>query len=119
MQIPPTRARSPKLGRDKRSSAAASEVSSSHSNQSGRLSLDEKVTQNFATKESSSNHFKKPHRKSLPKLPSERTTPSKSTENVMSLTQHVEQHKVDQEAGQISGPSQIQTEIDANPVPKI
>lgn len=118
-KIPPTRARSPKLGRDKRSSAAASEVSSSHSNQSGRLSLDEKVTQNFATKESSSNHFKKPHRKSLPKLPSERTTLSKSTENVMSLTQHVEQHKVDQEAGQISGPSQIQTEIDANPVPKI
>ncbi|XP_075656478.1 protein WVD2-like 6 isoform X2 [Castanea sativa] len=114
-RIPPTRARSPKLGRGKGSAAASSEGSGSHSTQSGRLSLDEKVTQNYASKESSG---KKPLRKSLPKLPSEKNKLSNSRENVTSSTQHLEQHKIDQEAGKISEPSQCITEIDANPVPK-
>nr|POF21384.1 protein wvd2-like 5 [Quercus suber] len=114
-KIPPTRARSPKLGRGKGSSAASSEGSSSHSTQSGRLSLDEKITRNYASKESSG---KKPVRKSLPKLPSEKNKLSNSRENMTSSTQHLEQHKIDQEAGKISEPSQHKTEIDANLVPK-
>lgn len=115
MQIPPTRARSPKLGRGKGSSAASSEGSGSHSTRSGRLSLDEKVTRNYASKESSG---KKPLRKSLPKLPSEKNKLSNSREYVTSSTQHLEQHKIDQDAGNISEPGQCKTEIDANPVPK-
>ncbi|KAK4604437.1 hypothetical protein RGQ29_012796 [Quercus rubra] len=114
-RIPPTRARSPKLGRGKGSSAASSEGSGSHSTQSGRLSLDEKITRTYASKESSG---KKPLRKSLPKLPSEKNKLSNSRENMTSSTQHLEQHKIDQEAGKISEPSQRKTEIDANPVPK-
>lgn len=114
-RIPPTRARSPKLGRGKGSSAASSEGTGSHSTQSGRLSLDEKITRNYASKESSG---KKPLRKSLPKLPSEKNKLSNSRENMTSSTQHLEQHKIDQEAGKISEPIQRKTEIDANPVPK-
>ncbi|XP_030954581.1 protein WVD2-like 5 isoform X2 [Quercus lobata] len=114
-RIPPTRARSPKLGRGKGSSAASSEGTGSHSTQSGRLSLDEKITRNYASKESSG---KKPLRKSLPKLPSEKNKLSNSRENMTSSTQHLEQHKIDQEAGKISEPSQRKTEIDANPVPR-
>lgn len=114
-RIPPTRARSPKLGRGKGSSAASSEGTGSHSTQPGRLSLDEKITRNYASKESSG---KKPLRKSLPKLPSEKNKLSNSRENMTSSTQHLEQHKIDQEAGKISEPIQRKTEIDANPVPK-
>ncbi|KAI4380962.1 hypothetical protein MLD38_007087 [Melastoma candidum] len=68
-KIPPTRAKSPKLGRRKNSSTSESEESDgiAHSN---RLSLDENATRNKTV------NPKQPTRRSLPKLPSEKAAMS-------------------------------------------
>ncbi|KAJ7966184.1 Protein WVD2-like 5 [Quillaja saponaria] len=67
-KIPTTRAKSPKLGRKKSLTTV----------DSGRLSLNVKLSQNNPTKGDSPVHQKKPQRKSLPALPSERTSLSNS-----------------------------------------
>ncbi|GAA0153849.1 hypothetical protein LIER_11991 [Lithospermum erythrorhizon] len=72
-KIPTTRAKSPKLGRKKSSSARESDESGDHGARPVRLSLDVKVAHNTPAKEPSLGHVKNPVRKSLPKLPSERT----------------------------------------------
>ncbi|AQL04438.1 protein WVD2-like 5 isoform X1 [Zea mays] len=73
-KIPTTRARSPKLGRSKNTSSGGTEGNPNPPARSGRLSLDERVSQNGVKKAPAANAVKKPQRKSLPKLPSEQTT---------------------------------------------
>ncbi|KAK8637901.1 hypothetical protein V6N13_136355 [Hibiscus sabdariffa] len=73
-KIPTTRAKSPKLGRRKSLTTSDVDGNSTNGHQSGRLSLDEKATQRISAKVISPVHAKKPQRKSLPKLPSQKTT---------------------------------------------
>uniref|UniRef100_A0A2N9HQ56 TPX2 C-terminal domain-containing protein n=1 Tax=Fagus sylvatica TaxID=28930 RepID=A0A2N9HQ56_FAGSY len=73
--IPTTRAKSPKLGRKKGSESEGNNSSV----RTDRLSLDEKVHKEKPAKGLSPVNLKKPHRKSLPRLPSEKTTLSNAT----------------------------------------
>lgn len=111
-KMPPTKAKSPKLSCQKNPPMAVTEENSSQSTRLGRLSLDEKTTQNGPTKRSSPQQLKKPLRKSLPKLPSQKTTLASGTENTTSLAQHQEHHKVEQEAGQTCEPAKSQAHVD-------
>ncbi|XP_021901629.1 protein WVD2-like 5 isoform X2 [Carica papaya] len=72
-KIPPTRAKSPKLGRKKTLPPPESEGNSSERHPPDRLSLDEKVSDINLGKGTSPIYLKKPQRKSLPVLPSEQT----------------------------------------------
>ncbi|MBA0574270.1 hypothetical protein Golob_001496, partial [Gossypium lobatum] len=73
-KIPPTRAKSPKLGRRKSSTPSDIDGNSNNNHQPGRLSLDEKASQSISAKVISPVHAKKSQRKSLPKLPSQKTS---------------------------------------------
>ncbi|XP_051199606.1 uncharacterized protein [Lolium perenne] len=72
-KVPTTRARSPKLGRSKNTTSAATEASTNPSSRPARLSLDQRASQNSTKTAPAANAVKKPQRKSLPKLPSEQT----------------------------------------------
>ncbi|XP_022134495.1 protein WVD2-like 5 isoform X2 [Momordica charantia] len=74
-KIPPTRAKSPKLGRKKGSATLADSSSNDGGDvRSGRLSLDEKASlNNNSSKGVSPARPEKPKRRSLPRLPSEKT----------------------------------------------
>ncbi|GMI92486.1 hypothetical protein HRI_002917900 [Hibiscus trionum] len=73
-KIPTTRAKSPKLGRRKSTTPLDSDGNSNSGLQLGRLSLDEKASPSITAKGISPVHLKKPQRKSLPKLPSQKTS---------------------------------------------
>ncbi|KAL3497383.1 hypothetical protein ACH5RR_040115 [Cinchona calisaya] len=82
-KIPTTRAKSPKLGRRKSSPTRASEEESDEGTYAGRFSLDVK-SQNSAAKGPPIANLKKPQRKSLPKLPSQKTNLSSETRKASS-----------------------------------
>lgn len=115
-KMPPTRAKSPKLSRSRSSRIKDSDGNSSHSSQSGRFSLDVKLTQNRVAKGSSPQDYKKPLRKSLPKLPSEKTTLANTTVDSASISQLSEQPDLEPEAERISEPSDSQGGINSEPV---
>ncbi|MBA0719538.1 hypothetical protein Golax_007205 [Gossypium laxum] len=79
MQLPTTRAKSPKLGRSKSTTPLDSDGNSNSGHQLGRLSLDEKADPGSSAKVISPFRLKKPQRKSLPKLPSQKTSLSSTT----------------------------------------
>ncbi|KAK8535232.1 hypothetical protein V6N12_056756 [Hibiscus sabdariffa] len=78
-KIPPTRAKSPKLGRRKSSMPSDSDCNSNNGHQSVQLSLDEKAFRSISSKVISPVNAKKPQRKSLPKLPSQKASLSGTT----------------------------------------
>lgn len=81
MQIPTTRAKSPKFGRKKDSPSSDIEGNTSRNLRPVRLSLGEKLSENNTNTKGTPTYPKKPQRKSLPKLPSEKTilTPTNKT----------------------------------------
>ncbi|KAK3212100.1 hypothetical protein Dsin_016806 [Dipteronia sinensis] len=85
-KIPTTRAKSPKLGRKKTSASGDLEGNDTPTFRPVRLSLDEKVTSSISTKGISPVHTKKPQRKSLPKLPSEKISLSDSKSEDSSIS---------------------------------
>ncbi|KAF7139353.1 hypothetical protein RHSIM_Rhsim07G0157700 [Rhododendron simsii] len=80
-KIPTTRAKSPKFGRKKDSPSSDIEGNTSRNLRPVRLSLGEKLSENNTNTKGTPTYPKKPQRKSLPKLPSEKTilTPTNKT----------------------------------------
>lgn len=107
MQIPTTRAISPKLGRRKTSAGKESKESSGHSLPLGRLSLDT-VDRNNPAKAQSLANPRKPIRKSLPKLPSEKTSLSTASAKTTNPSKIVAKEEITSNiagAEENSGPS--------------
>lgn len=72
-KIPTTRPKSPKLGRNKSSANEDPVAGSKGIHGANRLSLDERTVRKKAAKQHSTANVKKPLRRSLPRLPSEKT----------------------------------------------
>ncbi|XXG63651.1 hypothetical protein AAC387_Pa05g1789 [Persea americana] len=79
-KIPVTRPKSPKFGRNKSMPPTSTKGNGIGSSQAGRLSLDSKVSQNSLEP---TKHTTKPLRKSLPRLPSEKSTPANPADDAL------------------------------------
>ncbi|XP_055820295.1 protein WVD2-like 5 isoform X3 [Solanum dulcamara] len=97
-KIPTTRAKSPKLGRRKSSPTKEVKDSSMHTS---RLSLDKNASQNPARGYSPDN-VKKPMRKSLPKLPSQKINLLSNTKKPSSIKTSISQETSEAAANNMS-----------------
>lgn len=86
-KMPPTRPKSPRLGRKKNPSTTESEGDSDQSHQPPRLSLEEKLAFQIKPGKGPPSQSKQPQRKSLPRLPSEKTSLSKTARVARSAAQ--------------------------------
>lgn len=123
-KIPPTRAKSPKLGRKKVSTTESVEASI-QSPQTPRQSLDEKLSRSNPPKATDAVQPKKLTRKSLPKLPSEKTKLSSSAKAVppsrisqeLQNAETPQQSQTDNAAAEDGGetkPTSVQEPVDAS-----
>ncbi|XP_066320189.1 protein WVD2-like 5 [Miscanthus floridulus] len=117
-KIPPTRAKSPKLGRSKNKSTPETEENAT-TDQPARLSFEEKVSQNGVKKSTPLNSAKKPQRKSLPRLPSEETGPLDATSRQLKNTKlnAVNAQETGSATGQVQG-SEAKTDSVQGPIEK-
>ncbi|XP_068648124.1 protein WVD2-like 5 [Aristolochia californica] len=115
-KVPPTRAKSPKFGRQKNPPVTAPEATETISNKTsrpGRLSLDEKASQNGTAKITPPSHVKKLQRKSLPRLPSQKNSLSSSMEQPPGEPNEQKDQKLDAEAATLEAEK---TDDDSNPI---
>ncbi|KAI4376170.1 hypothetical protein MLD38_013961 [Melastoma candidum] len=98
-KIPPTRAKSPKLGRRKDSTNPETEEINGIGRHN-RLSLDEHITRNNPLKSPCSVNDNKPVRRSLPKLPSEKTALSTGRSKSTSATKQIKPKKATEDKNQ-------------------
>ncbi|GAB2275471.1 hypothetical protein Dimus_010229 [Dionaea muscipula] len=115
-KIPPTRPKSPKLGRNKSSATEDAEGESNRIHRPGRLSLDERNAGSKPAKVPSPANVKKPSRRSLPRLPSEKTNLPNRVEEPTSVapeqksTTNVDTHSVQGVEEPVPGDEPCQTQ---------
>ncbi|KAJ0104760.1 hypothetical protein Patl1_18443 [Pistacia atlantica] len=128
VNIPTTRAKSPKLCRKKTLTSVEPDGNGNPSTRPGQLSLDEKASQSNSAKGISPVQSKKPQQKSLPKLPSKRSNLNNSSkeekmispkatneENTTSLTATKEADSLIQESAPATGSEETQLSVEEEP----
>ncbi|XP_031251419.1 protein WVD2-like 5 [Pistacia vera] len=129
VDIPTTRAKSPKLRRKKTLTSVETDRNGNPNTRPGQLSLDGKASQSNSAKGISPLQSKKPQRKSLLKLPSERSNLNNSSkeekmtspkaaneENTTSLTATKEADSLIQESAPATGSEETQLGAEEEPV---
>ncbi|RZC53815.1 hypothetical protein C5167_012664 [Papaver somniferum] len=123
-KIPPTRAKSPKLGRPKMSPVANTIGNASQIGRPARMSLDERVSRDSPAKVSQPQQSKQSLRKSLPKLPSEKFPLPKESD--VASTQQSSETRLNHDGepdqnidyASLAQTSHIKSNHDATPLPE-